>query len=745
MPPKKKAPEVTGPSASTPSPLEQAGGGEDADGGTGVAEPVLGPAASELAPRPSQEARNQQRPGTHGVIRSLDPDQAGGSQGAQGQQAHQPAGTSVARLPGPGTTPSNVVRSSSTSRSTRHSPPLPTTPAEALARAQLLLDYPPTADKLDGWRATIQSLIGFANGDTPRQPSAPQPRQVTQARTDGAKTGGGVTTVHSPHQRQWSPTRRTNHDNDSTASSNPRTRRDQRQVLHERKEEDTRTRIEHRREARRKSDQRVEPSGDMHAPGEPGDLPYSVGCPAFTRELRQVQWPSTKNFKPDVPEKYDGKSHPSEFLSIYTIAVQAAGGRDDKILANYFPLVLKPNVRSWLMHLPDGSISSWPDLCHLFVGAFTGGHKHHGQESDLHLVAQKEGEPLRKFIQRFSRVHYNIPDVHPAAVISAFHQNVRNRRMREEMAMCKIKEVSELYALADKCARAEEGRKLPGESVGEGESDSEGTAPARKGRRRNGKKKKNQEVLVVEKSGSEGAAKKAHASGSGKEVAGCANCQAVAVADKRDGTNKKYCKIHRTKGHDLQSCKQVERLVELQKAEYERRDKERAQSGGGGSGTKRPGPRKRRGKDKQRQADRPPRGRDKDEDDDDDEDMDDIETNEQEFQKATEVLCVDGGASLLTSRHQLKQWAREVNAAEPPVESRRPLKWSSTPIIFDIEDHPDRTTAVGCLPMLVSPTVRNLKVTKMLVDGGAGLNLISSAVLRRLQVPDSELEATGTF
>ena len=64
----------------------------------------------------------------------------------------------------------------------------------------------------------------------------------------------------------------------------------------------------------------------MHAPGEPGDLPNAVGCPAFTHELWQVQWPSTKNFKPDVPEKYDGKMHPSEFLSIYTIAVQAAGG-----------------------------------------------------------------------------------------------------------------------------------------------------------------------------------------------------------------------------------------------------------------------------------------------------------------------------------------------------------------------------------------------------------------------------------
>ncbi|SPT20377.1 unnamed protein product [Triticum aestivum] len=125
--------------------------------------------------------------------------------------------------------------------------------------------------------------------------------------------------------------------------------------------------------------------------------------------------------------------------------------------------------------------------------------------------------------------------------------------------------------------------------------------------------------------------------------------------------------------------------------------------------------------------------------------MDEDETSEQEFQKATEVLCVDGGASLHASHRQLKQWMREVNAAEPPVETRKPLRWSSTPIIFDIEDHPDRTTAVGCLPMLVSPTIRNLKVTKMLVDGGADLNLISSAVLQKLQIPDSELEESGTF
>ena len=36
-------------------------------------------------------------------------------------------------------------------------------------------------------------------------------------------------------------------------------------------------------------------------------------------------------------------------------------------------------------------------------------------------------------------------------------------------------------------------------------------------------------------------------------------------------------------------------------------------------------------------------------------------------------------------------------------------------------------------------------VTKVLVDGGAGLNLISPAVIERLQIPDGDLEETGTF
>ena len=165
------------------------------------------------------------------------------------------------------------------------------------------------------------------------------------------------------------------------------------------------------------------------------------------------------------------------------------------------------------------------------------------------------------------------------------------------MALCKTRDVSELYALADKCARAEEGRKIPGEVAGAEGSDSEDTAPTSlANRRRNNRKRKAKDVLAVEHSGNGGGSDKAKADDSS---------EAVVAADKQDGSGKRYCKIHHTKGHDLQTCKKVEQMAELQKAEYERRDKERAQGGGGGSGKKLPA----RGGHRGKASPRPRQGR----------------------------------------------------------------------------------------------------------------------------------------
>ena len=86
-------------------------------------------------------------------------------------------------------------------------------------------------------------------------------------------------------------------------------------------------------------------------------------------------------------------------------------------------------------------------------------------------------------------------------------------------------------------------------------------------------------------------------------------------------------------------------MLRSRKAEYERRDKEKGQDGAEGSGKKRGGQGGHCGKDNQQE--RPARGCDKKQED-DDHDEDD-ESGDHEFQKATEAMCVDGGASLHTS------------------------------------------------------------------------------------------------
>ena len=189
----------------------------------------------------------------------------------------------------------------------------PPTPVEALARAQLLLDFPLAAEKLDEWRATIRSLIGIANKDEPRLAGPVGRRSVEPPHASGGRDGGNAATVHSspPHQPSRVSIRRDGAPDDiSIASSDPWTHRDQRQVLRERAHEEARTTIERRCDARHQSDRRAGPAMDHPTPRGYGGLPYKVGCQAFTRELRQFQWPSHRTFKPDVGKKYNNKTHP---------------------------------------------------------------------------------------------------------------------------------------------------------------------------------------------------------------------------------------------------------------------------------------------------------------------------------------------------------------------------------------------------------------------------------------------------
>jgi hypothetical protein len=92
------------------------------------------------------------------------------------------------------------------------------------------------------------------------------------------------------------------------------------------------------------------------------------------------------------------------------------------------------------------------------VANFASAYQRHGVEAHLHAVRQEPGETLRAFISCFTKVRGTIPRISDASIITAFRQGVRDEKMLEKLATHDVNDVTTLLALADKCARAAEGR-----------------------------------------------------------------------------------------------------------------------------------------------------------------------------------------------------------------------------------------------------------------------------------------------
>jgi hypothetical protein len=73
------------------------------------------------------------------------------------------------------------------------------------------------------------------------------------------------------------------------------------------------------------------------------------------------------------------------------------------------------------------------------------------------------------------------------------------------------------------------------------------------------------------------------------------------------------------------------------------------------------------------------------------------------------------------------------------------MKWSTSKIGFDEEDHPISTKVVGTIPLLCTPTINNIAVNRTLIDGGAGLNIISVEVFEKMLVLYHRLMPTQPF
>ena len=63
------------------------------------------------------------------------------------------------------------------------------------------------------------------------------------------------------------------------------------------------------------------------------------------------------------------------------------------------------------------------------------------------------------------------------------------------------------------------------------------------------------------------------------------------------------------------------------------------------------------------------------------------------------------------------------------------LSWSESLITFDQRDHPSCVARPGRYPLVVDPIVCKKRLTKVLMDGGSGLNILYIDTLDAMRIP----------
>jgi hypothetical protein len=71
------------------------------------------------------------------------------------------------------------------------------------------------------------------------------------------------------------------------------------------------------------------------------------------------------------------------------------------------------------------------------------------------------------------------------------------------------------------------------------------------------------------------------------------------------------------------------------------------------------------------------------------------------------------------------------------------LRWLEVPITFNCQDFPQHVPSLSHFLLVVSPIIGRAHLTKGLMDGGSGLNILYASTLDRMGIPRASLHPSG--
>jgi hypothetical protein len=412
--------------------------------------------------------------------------------------------------------------------------------------------------------------------------------------------------------------------------------------------------------------------------------PEPPGPQAFSRAIRRAPFPTWFR-TPTTITKYSGETRPELWLTDYRLACQLGGTDDDNLIIRNLPLFLSDTARAWLEQLPSGQISNWDDLVQAFVGNFV----RPGNSWDLRSCRQQPGESLRDYIRRFSKQRTELPNVTDSDVIGAFLAGTTCRDLVSKLGRKTPTRARELMDIATKFASGQEAV----EAIFRKDKQPQGPQPED----------------VPEASTQRGTKKKGKKKSQAKRDA--ADADLVVAAEYKNprkppgGANlfdkmlKESCPYHQGPvKHTLEECVMLRRHFH----------KARPPAEGG------------RAHNNDKKEDR----------------------KAEEFPEVHDCFMIYGGQVANASARHRKQERREVCSVK--VAAPVYLDLSDKPITFDQGDHPDRVPSPWKYPLVVDPIIGNVRLTKVLMDGGSSLNIIYAETLGLMRMDLSLVRAGAT-
>jgi hypothetical protein len=309
-----------------------------------------------------------------------------------------------------------------------------------------------------------------------------------------------------------------------------------------------------------------------------------------------------------------------------------------------------------------------------------------GNSWDLRSCRQQPGESLREYIRRFSKQRTKLPNITDSDVVGAFLAGTTCRDLVSKSGRKTPTKASKLMDIATKFASGQEAVE----------------AIFRKDKQPQGR----QQEDVPEASAQRGTKKKAKKKSQAKRDA--ADADLVAAAEHKNprklpgGANlfdkmlKESCPYHQGPvKHTLEECVVLRR--------YFHKAGPPAEGGKGQDNDKKEG------------------------------------DKAEEFPEVHGCFMIYGGQVANASARHRKQERWEVCSVK--VAAPVYLDWSDKPITFDQGNHPDCVPSPGKYPLVVDPVIGNVRLTKVLMDGGSSLNIIYAETLGLLEIDLSTIRA----